>query len=176
MKKLQKPIHKWHRKNYPNDDAKDALLAVGEELGELMRCQVKQTGKIRGTFEHWQQEKHKEVGDVLIGLINYCAWAGIDWQAALKDRWATSSQRDFIANPETGGREQEDDDNTDHFAALLGSRFSNGKKVVASHFAELLETGKKAGKKLPLRLVVLFQMKMVAGFTMTDLAKITGHG
>ena len=107
MNQLQADIYDWHRLNYPHDDAKDALLGVGEELGELMRAQIKQTGHIRGTHEHWQLEKYKEIGDVLIGVINYCAWNGMDWQQCLADRWATISQRDFTANPETGGREHE---------------------------------------------------------------------
>ena len=105
---LQAKIHEWHERNYPGDDAKDALLAVGEELGELMRCQVKQASGIRGDSQNWQGEKYKEVGDVLIGLINYCAWNGIDWEQALKDRWKTISKRDFVDNPQTGNREQEE--------------------------------------------------------------------
>jgi NTP pyrophosphatase (non-canonical NTP hydrolase) len=101
---IQWAIHAWHRMNFPHDDARDALLGVGEELGEVNRAQIKQSGGIRGSFEYWHQEKAKEIGDVLIGLINYCAWNDIDWLEALKDRWAVISRRDYIRYPEDGGR------------------------------------------------------------------------
>ena|ERR1700733_6638244 len=178
---LQIEVHDWHLKNYPTDDLRSALLGVGEELGELMRVELKQTGGIRGTFEYWQEEKRKEIGDVLIGLLNACAYANIDFQTSgrelelqfagdgkdvlleiaihfgflithltrsmdgkselyvrtIKDRskfnldcifealtyycglnnfsledvflsrWNIIRQRDFIINPETGGREKE---------------------------------------------------------------------
>jgi NTP pyrophosphatase (non-canonical NTP hydrolase) len=101
---LQWAIHAWHRLNFPDDDARDALLGVGEELGEVNRAQIKQSGGIRGSFEYWHQEKAKEIGDVLIGLINYCAWNDIDWLEALQNRWSVISRRDYIRFPEDGGR------------------------------------------------------------------------
>lgn len=185
---LQDEIHQWHRRNFTADDAESALLEVGEELGELMRAQLKQDGGIRGTWEEWQTEKFKEAGDVMIGLLNflafvnasakpltqemldyyddggsklsvkmcllsvnlcfskliglyaemvyipseytieerqfpatfsehayslllemgyYCRRSGFDATDALLSRWKTISQRDFITNPLTGGREKE---------------------------------------------------------------------
>ena len=138
---------------------------------------MKQDGGIRGTWEYWEEEKQKEVGDVVIGLINFCSFAGIKFSSVVADsildlmnfdtpkkcllcvsstvgrlieeeiivvhkdnkqilyslsfiyadltvycnfsgtqlmesvvnRWDTISKRDFIKNPETGGREQEAD-------------------------------------------------------------------
>lgn len=105
---IQESVHSWHRYNYPQDDMRDALLAVGEELGELNRAQVKQASGIRGSFEHWQKEKEKEIGDTLIATINYAAWNDIDWISALMHRWLVIKQRDFIKNPQTGGREAEE--------------------------------------------------------------------
>lgn len=162
---LQQEIADWHRTNYPNDDAVDALLGVHEEFGELCRAELKQRGGIRGTFEYWQEEKVKESGDVFIGLLNYAThmgfpvtslvlnisrtfkdsrelllsldkrlanlrpdidhqytdcinyalielvWyiysIGMDPATVLLNRWNTISKRDFIANPQTGGRENE---------------------------------------------------------------------
>jgi NTP pyrophosphatase (non-canonical NTP hydrolase) len=72
---LQAEIHAWHLRNYPSAVSEDDLLSIGEELGELFRAQLKQDGGIRGTYEHWQEEKRKEIGDVLIGLFNFCARA-----------------------------------------------------------------------------------------------------
>jgi NTP pyrophosphatase (non-canonical NTP hydrolase) len=172
LTKLQNEIHTWHVRNYPTDLVHQALLGVGEELGELERAELKQHGGIRGTFEEWEKEKQKEAGDVLIGLLNVSSFVGIDMNDAIKSvepmlscvtdkatsllliqiafgkmvenfcsglaerraraiglvwvdvmfycslhrwnvydilqaRWATISQRDFIANPATGGRERE---------------------------------------------------------------------
>lgn len=104
---MQRDIHAWHRRNFPTDDARDSLLGIGEELGEVMRAQVKQSGNIRGTFEFWQEEKKKEIGDVLIGLLNYCEWNDISFVEALIDRWRVIGKRDYIRFPEDGGRENE---------------------------------------------------------------------
>ena len=170
---LQQEIYAWHRRNYPKDNVIQSLLGIEEEIGELNRAELKQFGNIRGSWESWQEEKKKEIGDVLIGLLNYCGFCGVDFNIALQRiqpvhvfknldqsiallwvsvafgklvenffcglaerrasciglvyrdvelycklagfdvdeilaaRWATISQRDFIANPETGGREKE---------------------------------------------------------------------
>lgn len=106
---MQNAIHAWHRLNFPQDDMRDALLGVGEELGEVNRAQIKQSGGIRGSWAYWQHEKEKEIGDVLIGLINYAAWNDINWLEALQNRWKTISRRDYIKFPVDGGRENEDD-------------------------------------------------------------------
>lgn len=174
----QEEICNWHKKNYPKDNLNFAFLGLCEELGELARVQLKQDRQIRGTFEFWQNEKYKEIGDVFIGLINlcghfaidlelglktnscylefinhdiqhilifklynnlgkianciiegqkyyvpliypiilghfytnlkhYCELNGYNAELVLKDRWAVISKRDFIINPETGGREHE---------------------------------------------------------------------
>ena len=168
---LQKDIVAWHRRNYPKDDQWCALLGIEEEIGELNRAELKQLGGIRGTWEEWQTEKHKEAGDVLIGILNFAGFRGVNISDGLKAtsslsrvgdsklallfvsvafgklvenatsglsqrtpwfigslyrdveaycyevgfnpdevlaaRWETISKRDFIANPATGGRENE---------------------------------------------------------------------
>lgn len=104
---MQRDIHAWHRRNFPTDDARDSLLGIGEELGEVMRAQVKQSGGIRGTFEYWQEEKKKEIGDVLIGIVNYCEWNDISVLDALASRWNVIGKRDYIKHPVDGGRENE---------------------------------------------------------------------
>jgi hypothetical protein len=180
---LVNELHQWHLRNYPTGTDAHDLLAIGEEFGELQRVEVKQSGNIRGTWEYWQAEKKKEIGDVLIGLAEFCARVGriatfteifrdlkalpayrlptnvpgnpskselillllgkhlgslsdqflyaanihpgvidtivilcrdycventLDIETCFVDRWTTISQRDFITNPETGGREKED--------------------------------------------------------------------
>src|ERR1035437_3462457 len=75
---LQNEIVAWHRRNYPTGTAIRDLISVEEELGELNRAELKQAGEIRGTWEHWQEEKKKEAGDVLIGIINFCGHCNIN--------------------------------------------------------------------------------------------------
>jgi len=104
---LQTKIRQWHRENHPKDDESISLIAIGEELGEVMRAHVKQAGGIRGTWEYWQAEKEKEAGDVMIGLFNYLAQCNIDADAAFRSRWMTISQRDYKNNPFDGGRKHE---------------------------------------------------------------------
>ena len=80
---LQNEIHAWHRRNYPNDDHYSALMGIQEEIGELNRAELKQEGGIRGTYEEWEMEKQKEVGDVLIGILNFAGYRSIPITKAL---------------------------------------------------------------------------------------------
>jgi NTP pyrophosphatase (non-canonical NTP hydrolase) len=80
---LQTEIHAWHLRNYPTDTVHQAILGMGEEIGELDRADVKQHGGIRGTWDEWQAEKKKEAGDVLIGLLNFCGFVNVDINEAL---------------------------------------------------------------------------------------------
>jgi len=68
---IQADIRTWHDANYSQSTPEAALLGIGEELGELMRCELKQSNGIRGTFDSWQEEKKKEIGDVLISLLTF---------------------------------------------------------------------------------------------------------
>jgi len=77
LSELQQQIRTWHFRNFPHDDAQSAIVGIGEECGELNRCQLKQDGKIRGTWGEWQVEKGKEIGDVVIGLLNLAGMYGI---------------------------------------------------------------------------------------------------
>jgi len=196
---LEDEITSWHVTNYPKDDVLSALLGVVEELGELNRVELKQEGNIRGTYEYWQEEKVKEVGDVLISLINFCGkmeisfseierfsqpdivppivyltskeallWAsasigrliefnfmkdagrvlsaivmivqdmkcycelsGLDFWECIFGRWTTIAQRDFIKNPETGGREREEKifDPTKTLLEMIADRTSSWEAV-----------------------------------------------
>lgn len=48
-----------------------------------------------------------EACDVWYSLSCYCYAEGRDPVEVFKERWETISQRDYVANPETGGRERE---------------------------------------------------------------------
>lgn len=73
VKRIANELHGWHQKNYPTETDSQCLTSIGEEFGELDRAELKQAGGIRGTWDHWQAEKAKEIGDVMITLVEYCA-------------------------------------------------------------------------------------------------------
>ena len=105
---LQAEIRAWHLKNFPEEDGIRNALSICEESGEVARAYSKQAAGIRGTWDHWQSEKAKEFGDVMISVINACAHEGFSWEDVLMQRWATISMRDFTVHPVDGGREQEE--------------------------------------------------------------------
>ena len=106
---LATDLHAWHVRNYPDETTPQALLAVGEEFGELQRAELKQAGGIRGTWEEWQIEKQKEIGDVLIGLIEFAVRNDCENEIsnAMEAHSHTVQVRDFnvtcryIRNPQT---------------------------------------------------------------------------
>ena len=49
----------------------------------------------------------KELGDVLIGVLNVIDREGFDAESILLQRWSTIKNRDYLKNPDTGGREFE---------------------------------------------------------------------
>jgi NTP pyrophosphatase (non-canonical NTP hydrolase) len=104
---LQKEIRTWHARNYPKQSVMGNVLAVAEEVGEVARAYVKQESEVRGTWDHWQAEKAKELGDVLIGVLIVIEREGFDVESVLLQRWETIKNRDYLENPDTGGRESE---------------------------------------------------------------------
>ena len=81
---VQREVAEWHRRNYPKDGPDAAFLGIMEELGELARAELKQAGGIRGSWDEWQEEKFKELGDVVIGLFNYADFVRVPMHEVLK--------------------------------------------------------------------------------------------
>ena len=80
-----------------------ALGGLTEELGELARALFKRHQGIRGTYEQWTTEAEKETGDVLLKLLDVAWRAGIDFNAAVLERWEVIRHRDWRADPQGHG-------------------------------------------------------------------------
>jgi NTP pyrophosphatase (non-canonical NTP hydrolase) len=107
--RFQLEVRDWHTKNYRRETNDQSVMSICEEAGEVCRAQLKQSGNLRGTWDYWQAEKAKELGDVMIAVINVCARNGFSWNDVLLQRWDIISHRDYVKNPFDGGREDEDD-------------------------------------------------------------------
>jgi len=113
-KRINAEIGNWTSLNFPNETRISIALGIAEETGELCRAVLKQFTGIRGTFEEWDEEIKKELGDVYIKLghlANFCGW---DLDELIKIRWTEISQRDWIKNPIGHGLP------TDEPAAIIG--------------------------------------------------------
>jgi len=102
----QKSMGEWWTKNFgdnPDDVPANSLLAIGEELGELMRAHIKQVSNIRGSSEEWEREINKEIGDVFVTLAVYAYRRGIDLEKAIRERWDVVGKRDWQKDRKTGG-------------------------------------------------------------------------
>jgi NTP pyrophosphatase (non-canonical NTP hydrolase) len=103
---MQRQMGLWWARNFghnPTDVPANSLLAIGEELGELYRCELKSAQNIRGTPEYWREETRKEIGDVLVTLAVYAYRKGIDLSDAIADRWDVVGKRDWQKDRLTGG-------------------------------------------------------------------------
>lgn len=95
----QAEVVAWNAHNFGDDKSRiEDALVVCEEAGELARAVLKQHQQIRGTYDEWQGEIAKEVGDVVITLASLAANAGLSLQDCIADRWAVVGARDFTAN------------------------------------------------------------------------------
>lgn len=95
---IQEQIRNWRSKNFPDMTQEQNQIGLTEEVGELSRAILKGVQGIRGTKEEWAEEAYKEIGDVLIALINVANEFGFYIEDALKDRWKTISKRDWNAD------------------------------------------------------------------------------
>ena len=53
-------IHVWRQRNYPTETDSLASLGLGEEIGELMRCENKQAIKLRGPGKSGRPKRKKK--------------------------------------------------------------------------------------------------------------------
>lgn len=101
----QRTIFKWVCRNFPStdakSDAKSQLLNIGEEVGELMRCELKGSQGIRG--DDWDEQAKKEFGDVILSLLCYASLKGFDAEEVITARMKEVTVRDWLANKLTGG-------------------------------------------------------------------------
>lgn len=94
----QSEVWEWAQENFGDTSARggdvvSATLGLAEETGELCRAVLKQHQGIRGSWEEWQEEIGKELGDVFIKVFDVASRAGINVSEVLEKRWYTISQR-----------------------------------------------------------------------------------
>lgn len=92
-------IAEWCAKNFPNASRVDSTLGLAEETGEVCRAVLKQAQRLRGTFEDWDEEIKKELGDVYIKLVQISSLCGWDLNDLVLDRWDTIKRRNWIKDP-----------------------------------------------------------------------------
>jgi NTP pyrophosphatase (non-canonical NTP hydrolase) len=96
---LNEEICSWQHRNFGVGSALVAVAGLGEEVGEVMRCAVKDHQGIRGTHEEWMTELGKELGDAYIKLVDVARYYGIDLDEAITNRWDVIRRRDWLADP-----------------------------------------------------------------------------
>lgn len=102
LRRLQREVGIWARRNFPTAEPVDPLLGVCEESGELCHSFLKRKQGIRGTPEEHFAAMSDAVGDIVIYLADFCARNSIDLEEAVAGAWAHVSQRDWQANSVTG--------------------------------------------------------------------------
>lgn len=85
----------WQTEKVPT--AKRALLEMSKSIHDLVTT-VLEPSMYTGCIED-------AVWWLYCDIITYCYCSHISFSDALFSRWDTISKRDFIANPQTGGRE-----------------------------------------------------------------------
>lgn len=102
LSELQFDVDLWASYNFEahrNKDKVASTLGLSEEVGELSRAVLKQHQKIRGTYEEWQEEIAKELGDCIIKLAQIASVCGLSLGTVTQERWQTIKQRDWRKNP-----------------------------------------------------------------------------
>lgn len=103
LRRLQEEVAAWIEHNFPFQTDWQALLGVGEEVGELNHAHLKRVQGIRGPADQHHADARDAIGDTIIFLAGYCHHAGYDLQAAVEEAWARAGARDWRADPERGG-------------------------------------------------------------------------
>lgn len=97
---LQSTIAQWQREHFPTGTGLiHQAVGLSEEVGELCRAILKQDQKVRGSWEDWQDEIRKEVGDVGIRLMLLADAAGFDVQTCVEQRATYVMGRDINHDP-----------------------------------------------------------------------------
>ncbi len=102
IQRLQNDHQKWLRRNFPGQQAHDALLGLTEEVGELAHAHLKAQQAIRGTLEEHREAAADAIGDIVIYLLSYCNTNGYDLNRCIRDAWTEVRERDWIKYPKNG--------------------------------------------------------------------------
>jgi NTP pyrophosphatase (non-canonical NTP hydrolase) len=100
---VKEDVEAWMIRNFPNESRVSVTLGLCEEVGEVARAVLKQEQGIRGTWEEWDNEIKKELGDVYLKLMQVAMVCGFDLDEAIAQRWEVIRQRDWVRNPKGHG-------------------------------------------------------------------------
>jgi len=100
LSSMQRDVHEWKKRNFPNSGDLHQFLGVVEEVGELAHAILKLQQGIRG--DKHVAEARDAVGDIMIFLMNFCSENGWDLREILIDTWDEVKSRDWMKYPERG--------------------------------------------------------------------------
>lgn len=100
-------VHKlWLEHNFPGQLPHQALLGIGEEVGELMHAHLKHEQKIRAysteSEVQFRRDAMDAIGDIMVYIASYCNTNKFDMAECLKMAWSEVKDRDWKKYPGTG--------------------------------------------------------------------------
>lgn len=103
--RMQRQHLEWLKINFPAQVSYQALLGMGEELGELYHAYLKGEQMIReGTDpEAIKRMKEDAIGDLIIFAMGYCSGEDIVLETALDETWTRVRRRRWDQDKTTGG-------------------------------------------------------------------------
>lgn len=102
-KNIQAILKVWHSHNFPDITADEQFKLIIEEIGEFARADIKSSRMIKGfTKDIGEQEIINEMGDILVGIYNYCSIKHISVQECIDKAAEKVLQRDWRKFPQNG--------------------------------------------------------------------------
>lgn len=120
IREFQAEHKAWLERNFPGqhtyENRHQAFLGVVEEVGELAHTVLKSEQKIRefmagdmdggdtvDTTILLRATIADGVGDLVIFLAGFCDMYDLDLETCIEETWKRVRQRDWVADPTTGG-------------------------------------------------------------------------
>lgn len=109
FRQLQKEQAEWVKSSF-GEESRDPtkfwypVFGAMEELGELVRAELKHDQGIRGfdDEEKYRAAIEDAVADVIIFLSDYCSVRNLDLQQIMETTWNQVKQRKWTERPQTG--------------------------------------------------------------------------
>lgn len=103
LSELQSERNDWVARNFPNDSLDHSFKGVVEEVGELSHHLLKREQGIRGDEEFHTVEIRDAVCDLVIFAAGIATHEGFDFGEAVQETWDRVKNRNWVADPKTGG-------------------------------------------------------------------------